>query len=386
MAKKESKDIVIEKTGRTPEEILKSVLDSEKESHDNYKEPVDAGFISTGSLTLDMEMGGGIYAAGLIRMVGFTEGGKTSQSLEFARNFLKKIPKARVYLAKAEGRLSEEMQKRLGLNLVWDASQWKEGTVFVHETHEYEHVIKTIRDLVQFNDNGYRYCFILDSMDALIIKSDLEKEITDNSRVAGAPSLTKKFLQRMGRAMGFNGHLCIMIGQVSSKIEISEGAQETRQISATGGNAALHWSNWILQFEARWNGDRIMDDEKKPYDAVKNKIYGHWAKVVIKKSPNETSGKTIKYPIKYGKIAGSSIWREYEIVDALKVFKLIEMKGAGWYTISELLIKELKDNGLDIPEKIQGTDKFQDYLEANPKLTDYLFEKCLRMLTADPKL
>ncbi len=385
MAKKDTKEEIKPK-GRTPKEILKSNLDADKESHDNYTPIVRAEKITSGSLTLDKEMGGGIYAAGLVRLVGFTEGGKTSQALEFARNFLKKVPKARVYLAKAEGRLTEEMQKRCGLKFVWNIEEWEEGTIFVHETHQYEAVIKMIRDLVGDNADGNRFCFILDSMDALILKSDLEKEITDASRVAGAPSLTKKFLQRMARAMTIHGHLCVMIGQVSSKIEIDDSGKEIRQIASTGGNAALHWSNWILQFEPRWNGDRIMDDEKKPYDAVKNKIYGHWAKVIIKKSPNESSGKTIKYPIKYGRIGGSSIWREYEIVDALTWFKLVELKGAGWYTVNDILIKDLKDNGLEMQPKHQGSDNFCTYLEENPQLTDYLFDKLVRMLTETPTL
>jgi len=385
MAKKSIQENTQTKS-RSPEDILKSNLDANKDSHDNYKEAVTVEKISTGSLTLDKEMGGGIYAAGLIRLVGFTEGGKTSQSLEFARNFINKVPKARVLLVKAEGRLSDEMKDRCGLSLVWKSEDWKQGTVFVLETNEYDAVIQIMRDLVQDNTDGNRYCFILDSMDALILKSDLEKDISEANRVAGAPSLTKKFLQRMARAMNFNGHLCLMIGQVSSKIEIDDGGKEVRQISSTGGNAALHWSNWILQFEPRWNGDRIMDDEKKPYDPVKNKIYGHWAKVVIKKSPNETSGKTIKYPIKYGRIGGSSIWREYEIVDALTWFKLTELKGAGWYTVSDLLINELKEKGLEMQPKHQGSENFCTYLEENPKITDYLFNKLVRMMTDDPKL
>lgn len=386
MAKKELKD-KNEIKGRTPEEVMKASLDASKSSHGNYTADVEANKISTGSLTLDYECGGGIRSSGLVRLVGFTEGGKSSESLEIIRNFLKSVDNSRGLYIKAEGRFAPEMIERCGLNFVKDPTDWKPGTVLLLDTQDYDFVIQTMRDLVMDNPTNCRYVFVLDSMDALRLRSDIEKNITDPRKVAGAASLTKEFLKALAAAMNKFGHLCIMIGQVSSKIEIDDGGKEVRQISATGGNAALHWSNWILQFEPRFNSDRIMDDPKKPYDAEKNKLYGHWCKVKIMKSPNETTGKVVKYPIKYGRKGGSSIWREYEIVDMLTVFGQVELKGAGWYTVNPELLAEVKEKtGIDMTAKHQGTDNFCDYLEENAPITDYLFNKLLGMLTASPSI
>jgi hypothetical protein len=316
------------------------------------------------------------------QVVGFTEGGKTSESLEIIRNFLKTVPNSRGLLCKAEGRLSKEMQDRSGLTFVWRADQWVAGTVFVLETNVYELVIGIMRDLVVDNpENKNRYIFCLDSIDGLILRDDLEKPITGNSKVAGAPALTKKFMQRLAIAMNKFGHMCIMIGQVSAKVEIDPYApKDQRQISATGGNAAMHFANWILQFEARYKGDLILEDPKAAPDPIKNKILGHWCKIIIKKSPNEKSNMPVTYPIKYGRTGGKSIWREYEIVDTLMSFEKLSKKGA-WLTIDQDLADEIKTKvGKEVVILHQGVDNLRKYLEENEDITDYLFNKLKGMI------
>ena len=232
-----------------------------------------------------------------------------------------------------------------------------------------------MRQLVFADDKSTRYFFILDSMDGLILRSDMEKEITEAGKVAGAPALTKKFLQRCSSAMNKFGHICVMIGQVSSKVEIDPYAsKEVRQISATGGNAAMHFANWIIQFEHRNNGDLILENANEKPDPFKNKIIGHLCKIILKKTPNEKSNIMIKYPIRYGRTGGNSIWREYEIVDIMLIYRLLTKKGA-WVSVSEELVKEAKDSGLELKEQHNGQAAFRVYLEDNAQLTNWLFEK-----------
>jgi hypothetical protein len=365
----------VEEVKNGPQDILSKHLKENEGDHYNGIEEVKDYKISSGSLILDSQLGGGFSAGGLNRFVGFTEGGKTSESLEVIRNFIITVPKSRALLVKAEGRLSQEMQERSGLTFVWSAEEWIQGTVFVLETNNYNLVVNIMRDLVQNNADNFRYIFVLDSMDALILKSDMDKDIEEAGKVAGSPMLTKKFMQRLAIAMNKLGHMCIMIGQVSAKVEIDPYApKDQRQISATGGNAAMHFANWILQFEPRFKGDLIMEDEKAAPDPVKNKILGHWCKIIIKKSPNEKSNMIIKYPIKYGRIGGKSIWREYEITDLLIAFEKVAKKGA-WLSVDEEFVKEAKGAGFDFKVQHQGIDNFRTYLEENEKLTDWLFEK-----------
>ena len=56
-------------------------------------------------------------------------------------------------------------------------------------------------------------------------------------------------------------------------------------------------------------------------------------------------------------------------------------KAGSWITVNQKLIDELKQNKLEIPEKIQGEDAFTAYLEERPELTSYLFKKLKQTLT-----
>jgi hypothetical protein len=68
------------------------------------------------------------------------------------------------------------------------------------------------------------------------------------------------------------------------------------------------------------------------------------------------------------------------VFDSLVKWGFVEKAGS-WVTVNEKLIKELKDNNLEIPQKIQGEDAFTAYLEENPDLTEYLFSKLKETLT-----
>ena len=66
---------------------LKSFLSENKEHHYNFEDEIDYK-VSSGSLKMDFELGGGL-GPGLHRFIGINEGGKTSESLEVMKNFLK---------------------------------------------------------------------------------------------------------------------------------------------------------------------------------------------------------------------------------------------------------------------------------------------------------
>lgn len=93
----------------SPRDILSRILKDNEGKHYNDQSEIEVPLISSGSLILDSQLGGG-FGAGLHRFVGFTEGGKTSAGLEVMKNFLKITPNGYGLLVKAEGRLSKEMQ------------------------------------------------------------------------------------------------------------------------------------------------------------------------------------------------------------------------------------------------------------------------------------
>ena len=349
----------------SPKDQIHQYLKQHQGDHYNFEEE-RTYTVSSGSLLLDIEMGGGIKP-GVARASGVTEGGKTSCALAFARNF-QKMDNSMVVYIKSEGRLSKEMIERSGVNT--DEDKW-----FVFKCNVYETVINFMRQMVKDNPTDTRYMFIIDSMDALVPRGDLEKGADEALKVGGGALLTSDFLRRMALGLATRGHICYMISQVRSTIKINPYEKTNPQVTnASGGNAALHYSDWILEFQPRYVKDMITSQA-----AGKGDHLGHWCKVVFRKSPNEKTGIGVRYPIRYGRTGGKSIWVEYEVLDMLLMWEMASAKGA-WVTISDELIEELDAKGLELKKQHQGVDNLRKYLEENKDIGKYLFRKFREVL------
>lgn len=350
-------------------EALSSFLKQNEEHHYNFEEEIDYK-VSCGSLKVDFELNGGL-GPGLHRFTGMNEGGKSSEALEVMKNFLKTPNSKGVYI-KAEGRLSKEMRARCGVDFTYDEGGWNSGACFVFDCNIYETVLDLMRVLVAKNPEQTRYCFVLDSLDGLIMKDDLKKGFEDSHKVAGGALLGAKFMQKMSIALAKRGHMAIFISQVRADIKLDPYSKAPiRQTTATGGNALLHFANYILEFEPRFKKDLILENPTQPIDQQKNKILGHIAKITVKKSPNEKTNYTLEYPIKYGRSNGNSIWVEKEIIDMLYLWGYVNKKGA-WISAEKDFLEILSSKGLEFPEKIQGEPKLNSLLEDNPNLTTFL--------------
>ena len=129
MKRKKSSESVL-----TPEEQIEAYLENNKGDHYNFEEERSYA-VSSGSLLLDIEMGGGI-GPGIIRASGITEGGKTSCALSFAKNFQKQENSKVIYI-ESEGRLTEEMISRAGLDT--EKKKW-----IVYKSNTYESLINLL--------------------------------------------------------------------------------------------------------------------------------------------------------------------------------------------------------------------------------------------------
>ena len=354
------------KTKKTSDETspltqIEAYLNQHKNDHYNFEKDHHYS-VSSGSLLLDIEMGGGIRP-GVVRATGVSEGGKTSCALAFARNFQKEEKRMVVYI-KAEGRLSDDMITRAGIDT--NKKKW-----FVYKSNVYESVVDFMRCLVQDNPEEYNYMFIIDSMDALIPRGDLEKGSDDAVKVAGGSLISSAFLKRMALGLATRGHICFMISQVRSKVSINPYAKEDPKLTnASGGNALLHYSDWILEFQERFNKDLISTQPNGKGDML-----GHWCKIVFRKTPNEKTGTLVKYPIKYRADEGQSVWVEYEVVDMLLQWDMAVAKGA-WVTIADELCQEVeKETKLECKKQHQGMDNLRKYFSENPEIGKYLFNK-----------
>ena len=180
------------------------------------------------------------------------------------------------------------MRGRSGVSFSFSEDEWQDGGCFVFESNIYETVLDLMRLLIGDKSNKTRYCFVLDSLDGLIMKDDLKKSFEDAHKIAGGALLGAKFMQKMSIALAKRGHMAIFISQVRADIKLDPYSKApVRQTTATGGNALLHFANYILEFEPRFKKDLILETPTQPIDKDKNKILGHNAKMTVKKSPNE---------------------------------------------------------------------------------------------------
>lgn len=352
---------------------LDAYLKKNKESHYNFEEEQNWK-VPTGSLLFDVELGSG-FSKGLIAVSGASWSGKSSFVAQCAKNFLGNLENTKALWVKAEGRLDEEFRERSGVKFVFNADEWEVGTCFVFETNIYETATNLINDLVANNPEGVKYCFVIDSLDGLIKKDDYAKGFEESMQVGGGSTILSNLFKKCNLSMNKRGHVMFMIKQIRATISASKYTPQDKNASVGvgGGNSLTHSANQILQFLPRSKNRTIEEG---------GKVVGHKCAVKISKGLKERIDIEVEFPIKHGRTGGNSVWLEYEIADLLVQWGLVDKAGS-WLTVSNDLITELKENNITVDDevKVQGDAKLKDWLEENPEITKYLYNKFLKLLS-----
>ncbi len=324
----------------------------------NYKIP-------SGSLNLDLALDGGL-PAGVHRFTGINEGGKTSCALMFAKNFQDHFgDEAMVVFIRSEGRLGPETLRRSGI----DTSKER---FFVFDCNVFEKVFELIRMLVNDNKDNKKFFFIIDSVDALCRQNDYDKPFMDSEQVAGGALITSVFLKKMVLPIMKSNHMMILTSQV--RVEVAANPYAARggpKVKQAGGNAVKHYANYILEFEERYTQDIMWENPSATKIDDKGNPVGHFCKIRFRKSINEKTGSTVRYPIRYGMNNGKSVWVEREIIDMMRIWGFLEQKGA-WINFDEELVESAKSKKIDFPEKIQGEQKLVNLIEEDEKTKNFL--------------
>ena len=352
------------KESATLDQINKFLTDKQnKDYHYNDCESLDFK-IPTGSLNLDLALGGGL-PSGVHRFIGINEGGKTSCALSIAREFQKQFDNGMVVLVMSEGRFSKEMLERSGLDT-------DPNKLFRFDCNVFEKVFELVRMLVKDNPENKKYFFLIDSIDALCRINDVDKAFEDSEQVAGGALITSVFLKKMVLPIAKLNHVMILTSQV--RVEVSSNPYASRggpKAKEAGGNAIKHYANFILEFEERYSSDIMFTNPSATRIDDKGDPIGHYCKIKFRKSINEKTGARVRYPVKYGRKNGNSVWVEREIIDLMKLWGFIEQKGA-WISIDKDLVEEMAESKIECPEKIQGEVNLVELIENSPKIKSFL--------------
>jgi len=349
------------------ESVIEKFLKDKNNAQYHYNDYKELDYkIPTGSLNLDLALGGG-FPSGAHRFTGVNEGGKTSCALAVAKNFQDFFgDNGMVIYVKSEGRLSPEILARSGINQ--DPKKF-----FKFDCNVYEKVFELLRELITNNPEEKKYLFIVDSVDALCRVADYNKAFEDSEQVAGGALITSVFLKKVILPLTKMGHMLILTSQV--RVEVATNPYASRggpKVKQAGGNAIKHYANFICEFQERYSSDIMYSNPSASKIEDKGDPIGHYCKIVFRKSVNEKTGAHVRYPIKYGRKDGNSIWTEKEILDLMKNWGYLDQKGA-WISVDEELLNKLKENKFELPEKFQGEQKLLDILEKNDEIKNFIF-------------
>src|SRR3989440_355444 len=294
--------------------------------------------ISTGSLSLDLALGGkGLPRGRIVEIYGPESSGKTTVALHAVANAQKKGGVAA--FIDAEHALDPSWAKRIGVNL---------EELLVSQPSSGEEALKISEMLVRSNAVDI---IVIDSVAALVPRAEVEGEIGDQHMGLQA-RLMSQALRILNPTIARTKTCMVFINQIRQKIGVMFGNPET-----TSGGLAL-----------------------KFYSSVRLDI----RKVSSVKDGEETIGSRVKVRVVKNKVAppfrmaefdlmhDHGISREGDLLDMAIDDKVVEKSGA-WISYGDMRLG-------------QGRENAKQYLRDNPALMDEISKKVLekRGLTKAP--
>lgn len=256
--------------------------------------------ISTGLLSLDYELGGGLPKGRIIEIFGPQSSGKSTLSLHLLSKFYEKYPDKRIAFVDTENAFDPEYAEILGVDL---------EKLLLSQPPSAESALDIVEKLCQSDGVS---CIVLDSVAQLVPMANLAKEIDGTVNIAQTARLLSQTLPRIVDAAAKTGTTVIFLNQIRMKIGELYGNPET----TTGGMA--------LPYAAS-----IRIDVRGSKSEKKNGIDGHIVKFRIKKNkiskPGgateiflyygqgfDSIGDLVSCAIKLKKIVQSGAWFEYD--------------------------------------------------------------------------
>ena len=289
-------------------------------------EPVGIECISTGSLSLDIALGGGLPKGRVIEIFGPESSGKTTLSLSAIASAQKKGDSCA--FIDAEHALDPVYAAKLGVDV---------KKLVVSQPDNGEQALEIADVLVRSGAFGM---VVVDSVAALVPKAEIEGEMGD-SHMGLQARLMSQALRKLTSSVSKSNTILIFINQIRMKIGVMFGSPET----TTGGNALKFYAS--VRIDIRRIGS-IKEKEE---------VTGSQTRAKVVKNKVAPPFRIAEFDIMYGE----GISKTGEIVDLGTNAEIIEKSGS-WYAYNNQKIG-------------QGRENAKKYLKDNPSVADEIEKK-----------
>lgn len=282
--------------------------------------------ISSGAITLDLALGGGLPKGRVIEIYGPESAGKTTLALHAVAEVQKNGGVA-AYVD-AEHALDPTYSAALGVDI---------NNLLISQPDNGESALEIVDQLVRSSAVDI---VVIDSVAALVPRAEIEGEMGDN-QVGLQARLMSKALRKVAGNIGKSGCTVIFLNQLRQKIGVTYGSPEV----TTGGNALKFYASVRLDI-------RRIQTLKKGSEGE----YGIRVKVKVAKNKVAPPFRIAEFDI----IFGQGISRLGCLVDLAEQTGVINRKGA-WYSYNGDNIGQGRDNTIkymeDKPEFAEKIDK-----------------------------
>jgi len=284
---------------------------------------LDIETIPTGSIGLDLALGGGIPKGRIIEIYGPESSGKTTLTLHIAAECQKQG--GRVAFIDAEHALDPEYASRIGLDLT---------NCSISQPDSGEQALEITEILTR---SGAVDLIIIDSVAALVPKAEIEGMMGD-SHMGLQARLMSQALRKLTGVVSKSKCTIIFINQLRMKIGVMFGNPET----TTGGNALKFYASVRLEIRRTSKIDTGTGDDKESI--------GNSVKVKVVKNKIAPPFKAAEFDIMFNE----GISKEGDLINVGVDLEVIRKAGA-FYSYGETRLG-------------QGAEKAKNFLRENPEI------------------